>query len=220
VRVKIGNRFYDAIREARCYTCMHPAREEIETQIIQGHSYKSVATQYSEVDWSQADGTTVHLPQVTWSSIMHHFKAGHMPVEAAAMRQIIEKRAESIGVAQYEGQVGQFVDQYTFAQQVVAQTQERMVKGEIRPEVRDGLAAAKLLQDIESASEGSLDSDAWGEAMERYFEVAQKMMPPDMWSQFIRALSTDPILQAIAKRLSTQQENVIDADIVEPNERD
>jgi hypothetical protein len=197
---------------------MHPARIEIETLVMQGHSYRSVAVQYSEVEWTDAHGETVTLPKVPVHSVVNHFRNGHMPVPSAAQRMIIERRAEQIGAAQYEQQIDQIIDQYTFAKQVLSKTQERLLAGEIQPEVRDGLAAAKLIHDMESGNEESLDAEAWGEAVQRYFELAQKFMPPDMWEHFTQALRTDPILKAISSRAS--KEDAIDAEIVDSEGRD
>lgn len=219
VRVQVGGRAYDAVREPNCRTCTHPARHEIENMIVQGFSYRAVAGQYSEVEWADADGSTTMLPRVTFTNIYEHFQRGHMPASAEAMRRIIERRAEQIGAAQYENQIEQIVDHHILAQQVVLKTQERLASGEIVPEVRDGLAAAKFLQDVETASTGSLDAEAWSEAMQRYFEVAQKIMPPEMWEHFTRALAVDPILLAISNRLSPK-DDAIDAEIVDTTGRD
>jgi hypothetical protein len=218
VKVRIGDRLVDAGFEPACHTCTHPARAEIEQSIVQGHSYRGVASRYSEVEWTEPNGKTVQLPRVGWESIFTHFKNGHMPVGAEAMRQIVERRAEQIGAKQYEQQVTQIVDQVTFAQQVLTKTQERLISGDIAPEVRDGLAAAKFLQDMEDKSQTSLDAEAWSEAMQRYFEIAQRIMPPEMWEHFTRALSSDPILLAISQRVSEQ--DVVDAEIVDMTERD
>lgn len=218
IQVKVGDRVVDAIREPKCQTCMHPARMDIETLILQGHPYRTVAAQYSEAEWTDANGETITLPKVTGNSVIHHFRNGHMPVPSAAQRAIMERRAEQIGAAQYEQQTEQLVDQYIFARQVLTRTQERLLAGEIQPEVRDGIAAAKLIQDMESGNEESMDVEAWSEAVQRYFEIAQKFMPPDMWQHFTQALRTDPILKAISSRAS--KEDAIDAEIVDTEERD
>lgn len=218
IQVRVGNHLVDAVREPQCLTCMHPARMEIETLVMQGHSYRSVAAQYSEVEWKDPNGEVTLLPRVTGNSVINHFRNGHMPVPAAAQRAIIERRAEQIGAAQYEQQVDQIVDQYTFARQVLSKTQERLAAGEIQPEVRDGIAAAKLIQDMESEAEQSMDAEAWGQAMQRYFEIAQKIMPPEMWEHFTHTLATDPILKAISSRVS--KEDAMDAEIVDNEERD
>jgi len=213
IQVRVGDRLIDAVREPQCWTCMHPARMEIESLVMQGHPYRRVAEQYSEVEWTDPNGESITLPKVTGNSIIHHFRNGHMPVPSAAQRAIIERRAQQIGAAQYENQVEQIVDQYTFAQQVLSRTQERMLSGEIQPEVRDGIAAAKLIQDMDSRAEDSLDVEAWSEAVQRYFEITQKIMPPEMWEHFVHAVSSDPILKAISSRAS--KEDAIDAEIVD-----
>ena len=218
VQVKVGGRVYDAVRDPRCHTCTHPARHEIEELITQGYSYRGVASTYSEVDWQDADGKVHRLPKLSFQSVFYHFKHGHMPATAEAMRRIIERRAEKIGAAQYEKQIEQIVDQHIFAEQVLVRAQERLAKGEIEPEVKDGIAAAKFLQEVEAQTQQGLDVEAWSAAMQRYFEIAQQMMPPDMWHHFTQTLSRDPILRSIAARSNQQQ--IEDAEIVDNPESD
>jgi hypothetical protein len=159
------------------------------------------------------------LPKITTNSVVTHFQRGHMPAQGEAMRRIVERRAEKIGAAQFEDQVNQIVDHHTFAEQVLHKTQERLIRGEIEPDVKDGMVAAKFLADVESAQQGSLDAEAWSDAMQRYFEVAQAIMPPDMWEHFTKTLATDPILLAISNRLAGRTETV-DAEIVDSTESD
>lgn len=214
VQVRIGNRTYDAIHNKACHTCTHPARREIEEKILQGKSYRSIAELYSGTDFTQADGTVTRLPMVSWNSIFQHFKNQHLPVEAAVLREVADQRARDIG-QHYEEQTARIVDGYSFAQQVLIKTQQDLALGNLRPDVKDGLAAAKLIKEIEESAAGSVDAEAWSQAMTVYFETARLFMPEDMWSRFTTALAGNPILLAIQKRL-TAAEDVMEAEIVEP----
>jgi hypothetical protein len=207
VQVRIGGRTYDAVYHNGCLTCTHPARKEIEEQIILGTSYRRVATMYSETEWTQPDGTKITLPKVSWDNLFHHFKNEHLPVQAAVYREILDKRAAELS-EHYEEQTARLVDGYSFAQQVLARTQEGLATGTLQPDIKDGLAAAKLIKEMEQVGNGaSADAEAWGQAMAVYFETARKFMPDDMWQNFTQALMANPILQAIQNRRSALESN-------------
>jgi hypothetical protein len=145
-------------------------------------------------------------------SIHRHFKARHLPVEVAALREIADERAREMSEA-YSEETSRIVDGHTFARQVLHTTQQRLIAGEIEPEVRDGLAAAKLLQDMEVDGSGGIDGEIWSAAMTRYFELAQQIMPGDLWARFARALTVDPVLQSLQRRLD--QTTTVEAEVVE-----
>lgn len=206
VQVRIGDRVYDAVYEPRCRTCTHPGRQLIEAAVLRNYSYRMIAREFSSKEVPGPEGTTQILPDIGHASIRNHFVQGHMPMEAAALRRLAEKRAEEIG-ADYEEALGQFVDHHILANAVVQKTYDRLVLGEIEPEVKDGLAAAKFLADAQAAAGGGggIDGEAWSEAMTIYFETARAIMPPDLWYQFTTKLATNPILQAISERMNSEQ---------------
>jgi hypothetical protein len=205
VQVRIGGRIYDAIYEPRCNTCTHPGRQLIEAAVLQNYSYRAIARDFSGKTVPGPEGADQVLPEIGHASIRNHFVQGHMPMEAAALRRLAEKRAEEIG-SDYENAAEQFVDHHVLASAVVTKTYSRLVLGEIEPEVKDGIAAAKFLSEVErAAGGGGLDSEAWSQAMTIYFETARAIMPPDTWFQFTTALASNPILQAISERMDAQQ---------------
>jgi hypothetical protein len=208
VQVKIGNRIYDAVYQSTCHTCRHPARMLIEEKILQNYSFRAIADLFSEKIVEGEDGHPQTLPKINAKSINAHFAAGHMPLEAATLRRLAEKRSRQIGAA-YEEAAEQFVDHVVLAEATVARVYERMVTGQIEPEVRDGLAAAALLQKVEEGTQAGMDSEAWSEAMMIYFETAREFMDPATWEQFTRALAVNPILRALERRAAPNP-NVID----------
>lgn len=211
MQVNIGGRIYDAMSVSQCHTCQHPARLDIERKILAGHSYRDVAMQYSETTYESL-GEQKRFPRVDWMSIHRHFKGRHLPVEMAALREIADARAREMSEA-YTEETARIVDGHTFARQVLHTTQQRLVSGEIQPEVRDGLAAAKLLQEIEAEAIGGIDGEVWISAMTRYFELARQVMPTELWDRFTRALTVDPVLQSLQRRL--EQVTTVDAEVVE-----
>jgi hypothetical protein len=158
------------------------------------------------------------FPKVGFMSIRNHFKQGHMPVEAAALRQILDERSAALS-EHYEEETARIVDGYGFASQVLRRAQEELVTGNLRPSVQDGLAAAKLIAEMEAAAGGQVDGEIWAEAMTRYFEVVRSVVPDDLWEVIGTALTTDPVLKSIQRRIEgTQEPEPIDAEFTEGEE--
>ena len=190
VQVKVGNRVYDARYSPKCHTCNHPARMEIELAIAKGWAYKRVSREFSNVEYV-SEGRTLVLPEIGWQNLRAHFTSGHMPIGVEAQRRLSERRANEIG-SRYEEAAEQFVDHYVVAQAVMTAGYERLVSGEVTPDLKETLAAAKMIKEIEDAASGSIDNEAWSQAMGVYFETAQAIMAPDTWREFIAALSKNP----------------------------
>jgi hypothetical protein len=211
VRVRIGNREYDAAYVPTCHTCTHPARMWIEEQVLTGWSFRAISARISEVEVEGIDGQSTSLPAVSFGAIRAHFQSGHMPLGVEALRQLSEKRAKELG-STYEEAAGRFVDHVVLAEAVIARTHERLVLGDIEPEVKDGLAAAKFLAE-QAAAPGDADTAAWSTAMTRYFETARQMMDDRTWNQFAAALASDPILRRLAQAAEAP-DGVVDAEVV------
>lgn len=201
VQVKIGNKIYDAVREPRCHTCNHPARMDIETQIVENVAFTTIAERWSDVEYTTPGGDLIVLPAISATSIRNHFRARHLPLQAAVSRQLAEKRMQETGY-DLDRLGGAFVDHVAFNRIVLQRVQERIARNEIQVEVRDGLAAAKYLADVEAASNGGVDAAAWAQAMEQYFQEAQRVMQPVQWRAFTDALGKNQILKELTRRIN------------------
>lgn len=206
IQVEIGGRVYDAVREPKCHTCNHPARIEIEKRILSGHSYRDVAEHYSETEHQVGPETRV-FPKLDWTAIWKHVKNKHMPVEMAALHQILQNRSQELS-KHYEEETAKIVDGYVFAQQVLRRSQEDLINGALRPTIQDGLAAAKLIKEMDEDSPGGVDAEIWAQAMTRYFEVAREVMPTELWDVFAARLATDPMLHALQKRVEAAEQPI------------
>ena len=216
VQIRVGTHTYDAVYVSSCHTCTHPARMYIEDMLLQNFAYRAIASKYSDRE-IEFDGTIEKMPPVSYNSIRSHYLQGHMPMESTTIRRLAERRARQIG-SRYEEKSEQFVDHYLLAETVVHKAYAGLVAGDLAIELKDGLVAAKFLQEIESNSNGGLDSEAWAAAMTVYFETAQQIMPPDMWAEFTEILSKNPILRALQRSMdpsSGDQEEVLDAELVD-----
>jgi hypothetical protein len=139
-------------------------------------------------------------------SIHSHFKQGHMPVEMAVMRRILDDRSRELS-EHYEEETTRIVDGLGFAQQVLRQAQQDLATGGLRPSISDGLAAAKLIREMESAAGGNVDAEVWVQAMTRYFEVLREIAPQELWDLFAARLEVDPVLTALRRRVEAGGEH-------------
>lgn len=187
VSYRVGGREYPMKTVRQCKVCRSPYRFDIEQAIVLGRTYRKIIE---------------HLPEdheLTSENVKNHYLNGHLPMEVSVTRQIVEKRAEQVGKS-IEDSVDSLIDGMTLAQTVVQKTFESIARGEQEPDIREGLAAAKLLAVLGEYDDGGLDMAAITEAFMVYHESAQEFMSPDQFEAFGKALSKNPVLKALARR--------------------
>ncbi len=209
IQVQIAGRTYDARRVPNCKTCNHPKRIEIEELIFEQVPYRTIAAQFSGVEYEER-GEVKIATTLDYTAVWRHHKQDHCPVKAAVVRKIYDRRAQQLS-EHYEAETERIVDGLTLAEQVVALTQIGLADGSLKPTVGDGLTAAKLLQAVQGDGEG-VDAGVWDEAITEFFERAREIMTDDQWAAFGNALNTSPVLKAIRQR---QESSPVDAEIVE-----
>lgn len=186
--VRIGGRDYPMVTSRRCHTCQSPHRRFIENEILAGRSYAAIHRQLAEM----SDGP---LPKPSVQGLTNHVKEGHLPQPVKTRRRIIEKRAEELGAA-INGE-DDLTDYITVNDLVINRGLERLMAGEIEPGASDLLKAIDLKHKIESTSQQGYDAEAFTESMFIYFDETKKIMSPEQWDVFARALQRNPILKAM-----------------------
>lgn len=187
VTYKVGGREYPMKTSRQCKVCMSPHRFTIEEHLISGRVYRKIAEALPE----DAD--------ISSRNIESHYHNGHMPLEQAAVRQIVEERAQKVG-KRIEDSNQSLIDGMTLAEVVVHKTFEQIAAGEIRPDLKDGLAAAKFLAEMGEYDEGGADMAAITEAFIVYHEEAEQTMSPEQFRDFGKRLAKNPVLKALASR--------------------
>lgn len=190
VTYRFGGREYPMKTVARCLTCMSPYRFEIEEAIVAGRTYKRIAEMVAGYGEDFEIGSR---------AIADHYYNGHMPLDLANTRQIVESRAQQVG-KRIEDETKTLVDGITLLHTVVEKTFERIARGEVEPGVREGLAAAKMLSDIGEYDTAGVEEQAYVEAFMVYQEEAEKIMGVEAFRQFGEALAANPVLQALIAR--------------------
>ena len=205
VTYRFGGREYPMKTVARCVVCMSPYRFDIEEHVVAGRTYKRIA--------EMVEGYGEEFA-VSSRNISDHYYNGHMPLELASTRQVIEDRARKVGKRIEDG-LEALVDGVTLMEAVVQKTFEGIAKGQIEPGVRDGLRAAKLLADMGEYDGASVDQQAYVEAFMVYQEEAQRIMGDEAFAKFGEALGANPVLRALAARY--EGEEVAPGEVVEPD---
>lgn len=122
------------IFEPRCDTCQHPYRDFIETMLIKGHPYKTIADRVN--------------PPVDRRSISNHYK-NHMDLQDAALRSILEEEAKIQG-RNFEEGVQDAITKRAVLEIALRKGYEDIVNGITTVEPRDLIQIAKTLGDMDS----------------------------------------------------------------------
>jgi hypothetical protein len=192
VMTRINGKDYPLKSVPQCKTCQSPHRLHIEQAMLQGRTYRAIERELEGLD----PGAMGHPSS---EGIANHYKEGHMPLPQAVQRRLIERRAEEIGL-DMESKVESLVDKVTVAQSIVQKGWEMLAADQSAPTVAETISAIKLLHDMEKATEGSLDQEAWIGAVQVMMEVAREVMADDQWEYFGRKLSAHPVLHALARK--------------------
>lgn len=192
VMMRVGRHEYPARYVPECLTCTSPFRHQIEADVVGGRTYAAIVRMLPP-----AQGDAPPNPSV--DSIRNHFTGGHMPIQAEMRRRLIETRARQVGKS-IEDAAETLVDQYTLAQTVVHRTFERLASGEIEPDLSDGLAAAKFVQQVEAEMESGLDQEVWVNAMQHLLTTAERYMPHDRWQAFGQEMMASPVIKALREQ--------------------
>ena len=191
VMARVGGENYPMRSEANCKTCQSPNRLHIESELVRGRSYRTIARSLV----GMPEGVKGHPSH---ESIANHVKGGHVPLGQAAQRRIIERRAVEIGRA-VEDSEDPLTDYVTLNQMIVNKGVEMMASGDLDIKATDVIAASKFLYGVEQGAGGEVDVQAWIEAVTEFMEIAQKHIPPSAWQAYAAELHASPVLKALAQ---------------------
>lgn len=205
VMYRVGGRSYPLKSVAQCKVCASPHRLEVEQQIINARTYAAICRSLPE----DADLSPRNLAD--------HYKNGHMPLEQETLREIVDERARIRGLS-IENGTKPLVDHVVLAQTVVQKTYESLAAGTITPTIREGIRAAALLHNVGMAEGDNFDQEDLVLAFTQFMEHARALMPPEMWDEFGRRLTGDPVLKALSAKHSegeVRDGEIVDVEVVD-----
>lgn len=188
IMTRIGGKEYPLHSDPQCKTCQHPDRIDIENALLVGRSYIAILRSLPEDEL-----------RPSYRGLLNHFNAGHMPLEAAAQRALIERNWKKTG-QKIEDAIEDMIDHVTVAEMVMKRGFERMQTGEIAPDMSDTLAAVKIVEQIQSRTSADLDQEMWVSATMSMLEDARALMTPEQWAKYGKKLAANPVLKALAAK--------------------
>lgn len=195
VMTQIGGNTYPMRSYPTCRVCQSPHRLMIETELVRGASYASIAR---EVEPLNHRGRSI--PGAT--HIASHVKNNHLPLGAGTRRRLIERRAQEIGRSVEDDQ-DPLADYLTLQQMIVQRGFEAIQSDSLQVSASDLIQASKFLHQVEtesSGNDGDLDQETWRDTLMAYMEIAQRFIPAEHWQAYGRALAQSPVLNALANR--------------------
>ncbi len=202
VTYRVGGHEYPMTTNRQCKVCVSPYRMDIEEAIVHGRTYQKIIDSLPEGN------------DLTRRNAQDHYLNGHMPLEVSATRQIVEKRAERIGKRIEDGAEA-LVDGITLLEVTVQKTFEGIANGSIKPDLADGVRAARILAQLgEYEDAGGVDQQAIIEAFMQYHETAQQVMAPEEFNRFGEMLDRNPVLKALASRFDGEEHEVVQSEAV------
>jgi hypothetical protein len=205
VMYRVGGRFYPMVVSPGCHTCHSPYRSHIENQILCGYTYKQISDS---------------LPQdlrLTPRQMSDHYRHGHMPLAEAARRAIVERRAAEKQLDPVNG-LDNLLDHMTVLQAVVRDGSDALARREIQPSVKELMAAAAALAELEAAGDTEEDWNTVNTGIQHVMAMARAHMTPNEFALFSRDLVTDPYLKRLMDGEVVDAE-LVPAELVENNNR-
>lgn len=199
VQMKVGGVIRDMVYEPRCKVCNHPSRFSIEEKLVMGHKYIEIARAMSELRNQKPDGEIENWPELEARNIKHHYQQGHVPLDNEMLAEFSKRRAEELGV-EYEEAMIPVVDHVVVQKAILQRGYEALAKGDIQPDVKDTLAASKLLSDRDKELANHSTVEEWQEFMSLYFQAVRATVQPDQWTQIVRAIQSHPVMRAMDAR--------------------
>ena len=207
VSYRIGGKEYPLKTVRRCLTCMSPYRFEIEQAIVAGRSYGKIA---AAIDSYYDEDAEQRGPGA--QAIANHYYKGHMPLEVAHTREIVEERARKVGKS-IESATDSLVDGITLMETVVQKAFEKIASGTIEVTPQHGLAAAKMLAELGAYDGSDVDQQAFVEAFMAYHETAEQVLDKETFKRFGEALAGNPVLKSLAAKYEGQ--DIVEGEVVE-----
>lgn len=185
--------------EPRCAVCT-AGREVVSTvnkMLVEGSTYTAIARHINP-------GLT---RKITYASIRIH-SIRHMPPQSAAVRAIIERRSQQMHQDFVEG-TNNLITPYIYAEVTLKKAFDSMVKLGTQVSVKEGLDAAKILNEFTKEEQGQADITAAMSQLNQIITAVRTTVPPEMYAKIIKQLQS-----------GNSQADVVEAEVVREDENE
>ncbi len=185
--------------EPRCLTCVDPNRDEIDQGVLRGLSYRVILE-------GLPDGSSL-----TPRNLGDHFRAGHLRnvEQGAARKMTLRATPDDVGlglsVDLVDGAAEAVADRLGFLGAIVGRVSERLVRGEIQPDVRDALAALKLIDGFEQRTGTGWDPNRASRVATAMFHAAQAVLSPSDLKAWANRFQQDPAIRELISHEETDR---------------
>jgi len=170
----------------QCYVCASKYRDEVESHLAAGRTYKAI----SAILPPDAD--------LTPRNLRDHYANGHLDLDAPAVQRASHWQEQALQVAR-EPLVAAKAAHLGFAHAVLGRVAQRLDSGDVEPDIRDGIAAAKLIAATEAAAGEQAGIEDYVTAMVALIEVVRETVPAPMFVEIGQSLTRHPILKELAR---------------------
>jgi hypothetical protein len=195
---KVGGRMFPLIHVPKCKVCSSDRRFDIEHGVMRGDSYAALAREYG--------ASTDHEKPISDRNIADHVKAGHFPRDLAVMRALVDQRAEQMG-KDLDDWSDTLVDHVTLANVTIQRTFQRLMSGQIEPELADGAKMAEFLLKYEAIIGAPTDQEVWQRSFEVMYSAMAEIMSPEQMIRFKELAG--PKVKAIFEQAEKRKQNAL-----------
>ncbi len=159
------------ISDPRCKICKCPQRGQVDIMLSTGWSQRAVMRWLNEIY-----GVDAFNP----NNLSTH-KNNHLSYEDTAIRRIIETQALQIGM-DLEKVEDTIMTRDALMQATIQYTYNKMLKGEITPEVRDLMKGLELMDKMEK-ERAEVAVEELERDMRAFMAAVKRNVPESMWEQ-------------------------------------
>lgn len=194
---RVGGREYPQVRVNTCKTCTSPYRTQIENALLKSYGYTAIVRSLPE------DAA------LSTRNIAEHMRRGHLPLDESVRRVMIEEDARERGL-DIEGYESTLANHVTFAKLGLQKVLQKMMDGDLEPDLDHGIAFANLLTKVEDKAGDDFDTQALTQGFVVYMEAMMAICTPEQVQQITNRIATNPVMRGLLSRSQTVQGEVED----------
>lgn len=196
---RVGGRSYPAKVVLQCKTCTSPYRTQIENALLKSYGYAAIVRSLPE---------DANLNE---RNIMEHFQRGHLPLDESVRRVVIEEDARERGL-DIEGFESTLANHITFAKLGVQKVLQKMMDGELEPDISDGIAFANLLLKVEEQAGEGFDTETLTQGFMVYMDALRQVCSDQQVQAVTDAIAANPVMKALLAK--QQQAQTVAGEVV------
>jgi hypothetical protein len=197
--------------DTRCRVCRDPSiRSTVNKLIARGDTLTDIIDTLEPVNRVLDPNDRINY------DILYRHRRKHFDVQSPAYaihRRILEQRAQEIGNDMEQG-IGVQLDYIAFLQSMMVRGYENLTDPDTVIPAKDGLAAAKELDDIRRKAEGQIDKARVMAEMNRVIAAVKRMLPREQWPALQAALAGDEEVESPKPIASERQDDDQEVEIV------